>query len=570
MSRRLRARFRPSVEALSCRCLLAVTVSELAIPSHWGAVVAGLDSAIWFPQDDGRLGRMSASGELSSFVVGAQPAEGLAVTSNGDIWFTTNDYQIGRFRPEGAAILFDIPHNASSSAPWRLGAGPDGNLWFTEQSGNKIGRLTPAGSVTEFVIPTDRSLPADICAGPDGNVWFVESNTNAIGRITPGGQITEFPGPSRPITYHGGKSDVTGIVAGHDGNLWFTEQDSGIGRITTAGQITEFRLPSGSATPYAISAGPDGNVWFTDLGANAIGRITPNGQVTEFSIPTPLSLPFGIAAGPGGNIWFGEKNTAQLGRLNVSYTDLGVAINAQPSPATIGKELTYTITVTNHSPDEATNVVITDPLPLELSSVASVTSSQGSPQAILRLEGNALRTTVNAQLGTLGPGSTATITIVSSSLKTGTLTNAVIVQADESDRAAGDNSAAVVTTVAASSSTPPPGGNTTAPAPLFRGEQRLYAGKGKSRKLIGFQLNFSGALDLVSANKISHYRLTQPGRTKRSAPKVIRIKSIRVSQDRLFVALTPGKYDTRKPLVLTVVGLAGARNQPVPTITIKL
>jgi streptogramin lyase len=197
MSRRLRARFRPSVEALSCRCLLAVTVSELAIPSHWGAVVAGLDSAIWFPQDDGRLGRMSASGELSSFVVGAQPAEGLAVTSNGDIWFTTNDYQIGRFRPEGDAILIDIPHNASSAAPWRLAAGPDGNLWFTELTGNKIGRMTPEGSVTEFTIPTDRSLPAGICAGPDGNVWFVESNTNAIGRITTSGQITEFPGPSR-------------------------------------------------------------------------------------------------------------------------------------------------------------------------------------------------------------------------------------------------------------------------------------------------------------------------------------------------------------------------------------
>jgi virginiamycin B lyase len=329
MSRHLRSRFHPSVETKEPRRLLSVTVNEFPIPSHSGAVVAGLDSAIWIPQDDGQLGRMSTTGELTSFGVGAQSTDGLAVTSNGDIWFTTTDYQIGRLRPGGETILFDIPHNASSSAPSRLAAGPDGNLWFTEQSGNQIGRLTPERSVTEFMIPTERSLPAGICAGPDGNVWFTESNSNAI------------------------------------------------------------------------------------------GRITPSGKVTEFSIPTPGSLPLGIAKGPDGNIWFGEKNKAQLGRLNVAYTDLAVAINAQPSPATVGKGMTYTITVTNHSSDEATNVVITDPLPFAMSFVASVTSSQGTSQAIQRLEGDALTTTVIAQLGTLKPGSIATVTIVSSPLNTG-------------------------------------------------------------------------------------------------------------------------------------------------------
>jgi len=567
---RTRHRFQPSVDSLEGRRLLAVTVSEFPIPSHSGAVVAGLDSAIWFPQDDGQLGRMSTAGELTSFAVGARPTEGLAVTSNGDVWFTTTDYQIGRFRPGGEKVLFDIAHDASSSAPWRLAAGPDGNIWFIEQSGNEIGRLTPEGSATEFKIPTERSLPAGICAGPDGNVWFTESNSNAIGRITPSGQITEFPGPSRPLTYHGGKSDVTGITMGPDGNLWFTEQDSGIGRITPTGQTTEFRLPSPTAQPYAITAGPDGNVWFTDLSANAIGRITPNGQVREFSIPTALSLPLGIAKGPDGNIWFGEKNKAQLGRLNVAYTDLAVAINAQPSPATVGKNLTYTVTVTNHGLNQATNVVVTDPLPLRMLSVVSVTSSQGTAQSLQRLEGTDLRTTIIAQLGTLVPGSAATVTIVFSPLKTGIMTNAVIVQADESELAAGHDSANTVTTVAASSTKPPPDGSTTPPAPIFRGEQRLYRGTGKRRKLVGFQLNFSGALDLISANTISHYQLTQPGRTNRSAPKLINIKSVKVSPKGLFVTLTPGKYDSTKPLWLTIRGLAGARHQSVATITTRL
>lgn len=330
------------------------------------------------------------------------------------------------------------------------------------------------------------------------------------------------------------------------------------------------RRGSPTAQPYAIAAGPDGNVWFTDLSANAIGRITPNGQVREFSIPTALSLPLEIAKGPDGNIWFGEKNTALLGRLNVAYTDLAVAITAQPSPATVGTNLTYTVTVTNHGLTRATNVVVADPLPVRMLSVVLATTSQGTAQSLQRLEGTDLRTTVIAQLGTLNPGSTATVTIVFSPLKTGIMTNAVIVQADESELASGHGSANTVTTVAASSTKPPPDGSTTPPAPIFRGEQRLYSGTGKRRKLVGFQLNFSGALELISATTSSHYQLTQPGRTKRSAPKLIRINRVRVSADGLHITLTPGAYDSKKHLQLTIRGLAGARHQSMAAITITL
>ena len=40
-------------------------------------------------------------------------------------------------------------HHAGAS-PFEITAGPDGNLWFTENVGNRIGRITPAGVVTEF------------------------------------------------------------------------------------------------------------------------------------------------------------------------------------------------------------------------------------------------------------------------------------------------------------------------------------------------------------------------------------------------------------------------------------
>jgi peptidylprolyl isomerase len=48
---------------------------------------------------------------------------------------------------------------------------------------NKIGRITPTGTITEFPVPTSKSGPLGISAGPDGNIWFTEINANKIGRI---------------------------------------------------------------------------------------------------------------------------------------------------------------------------------------------------------------------------------------------------------------------------------------------------------------------------------------------------------------------------------------------------
>ncbi len=51
-------------------------------------------------------------------------------------------------------------------------AGPDGNLWFAEYEINKIGRITPGGTITEFLLPTAPAYPLNIATGPDGNLWF--------------------------------------------------------------------------------------------------------------------------------------------------------------------------------------------------------------------------------------------------------------------------------------------------------------------------------------------------------------------------------------------------------------
>jgi hypothetical protein len=166
---------------------------------------------------------------------------------------------IGRITPAGAVTEFPIP--TANSQPYGITAGPDGNLWFTEYLGNRVGRITPAGAVTEFAVPTAGSLPLGITAGPDGNLWFTES-LGTVGRVTPAGAVTEFPTAGSWIT------------AGPDGNLWFTEFfNNKIGRITPAGAATEYPVPTRNSQPYGITAGSDGNLWFTEGVGNKVGRI---------------------------------------------------------------------------------------------------------------------------------------------------------------------------------------------------------------------------------------------------------------------------------------------------------
>ena len=72
-----------------------------------------------------------------------------------------------------AQVTFiEYPIPTSGSVPNGITAGPDGNLWFAERLGVKIGKITTAGVITEFPVPTFGSYPNGITAGPDGNLWF--------------------------------------------------------------------------------------------------------------------------------------------------------------------------------------------------------------------------------------------------------------------------------------------------------------------------------------------------------------------------------------------------------------
>src|ERR1700730_13978538 len=68
-------------------------------------------------------------------------------------------------------VIADYPTVTPSAGPSKPALGSDGNIWFSECTADKIGRITPVGVVTEFAIPI-AGCPTRMALGPDGNIWF--------------------------------------------------------------------------------------------------------------------------------------------------------------------------------------------------------------------------------------------------------------------------------------------------------------------------------------------------------------------------------------------------------------
>lgn len=116
----------------------------------------------------------------------------------------------------------------------------------------------------------------------------------------------------------------------------------------------------------------------------------------------------------------------------VSPADLSVSMGSAPSPVEVGKNLTYTIIVTNNGPADATNVTLTDVLPAGVVYVNG-TASQGT---VLQDQG-----TVTANLGTIVPGASVPVTLVVTPMASSRLVNTATVASSEIDDNGGDNSA---------------------------------------------------------------------------------------------------------------------------------
>lgn len=111
--------------------------------------------------------------------------------------------------------------------------------------------------------------------------------------------------------------------------------------------------------------------------------------------------------------------------------DLVLIKTDPPGRAPTGRNLTYTLTVTNNGPDDASGVSVDDQLPPSVTFVYAA-PSQGTCGQSAGI--------VSCYLGTVGSGGTATIDIVVKPTVAGIITNTASVSASTADPN-GDNNA---------------------------------------------------------------------------------------------------------------------------------
>lgn len=174
-----------------------------------------------------------------------------------------------------------------------------------------------------------------------------------------------------------------------------------------------------AAFPPPVSTNREANIVFAANPGDA-GRMIPAALARS-----PLAELFPA------NDTFGGISSVQ------ATADVSITMTAAPDPVGIGQQVTYTLTVTNHGPDVASEVQVTDWLPAQLSLV-SATPSQGTCTGT---------TTVTCTLNDLDMGGSASVALVVQTLADGTASNTATVTTSAEDPTPENNDATVAITI---------------------------------------------------------------------------------------------------------------------------
>jgi len=270
------------------------------------------DGGVWFTaQRSGHLGWFDpASGRVELVALGAGSSpHGVIVGPDNAAWIT--DSGLGAIVrvgwPDRTVRAFPLPAGTPPANLNTASFAPDGDLWFTGQSG-VIGRLvTKTGTVSVRQAPKGTG-PYGICTTPSGEVWWCSLAGSFIARIDrrSGDSVVVEP----PTRQQGARR----IWSDSHGRLWVSEWFSG--QLSMHDPATKawraWRLPGAAPRPYAVYVDERDQVWVSDFGANAVLRFDPASEAFErFGFPRDGASVRQIL-GRRGEVWLPESGTEHL------------------------------------------------------------------------------------------------------------------------------------------------------------------------------------------------------------------------------------------------------------------
>ncbi len=319
------------------------------------------------------------------------------------------------------------------------------NLTTTQGSGShqagtvtiELGSLASGGSATITIVvavlpsTTGPLLNQAVVTGDNFDPVLLNNSddepTQVIKRIDLSIDKTDTPDPviaGQRLNYtllvtNLGPSDATGVTVEDTlpAGVTYVSATSSQGTVTASGGTL-------TATLGDLDVGAQATITIAvDVAASARGTLVNTASVSGNETETNL-----------------ENNEDQVSTQINTLIDLAIDKTGSPDPVTPGQRLTYTLTVTNAGPSDATGVQVVDTLPSGVVFV-SATSSQGT------VSGSG--STVTAALGNLADGGQATVTILAdvAAAASGTLVNAATVSGSEPETNLNNNTDQVSTTI---------------------------------------------------------------------------------------------------------------------------
>ena len=220
-----------------------------------------------------------------------------------------------------------------------LAVGTDGSVYISDQTNQRVWRVTPNGFARYFAgngafsfagdgLPAVQASfrnPAGIAMGKDGSLYIADQGNNRVRRVAPDGIISTFAGsanvcgPSGAITSDAIYNSVCGngvpaaqarlsappdVAIGPDGSVFIADGLGRVRRVTTDGVIRTFAgsqlntsvgdgglaTLAGIVQPWGIAVGLDGSVYIgqdcastAQLNACRVRRVSPQGIFTTFA-----------------------------------------------------------------------------------------------------------------------------------------------------------------------------------------------------------------------------------------------------------------------------------------------
>jgi uncharacterized repeat protein (TIGR01451 family) len=357
------------------------------------------------------------------------------VVAGGSLTYTVNITNNGPYSAQGVKVT-DI---LSANITYQSATASIGNVTYSSGTVTwDVGTLAASDNATLAIIVTAPSDLGVICnnASVTADTEDQDSTNNSISENT-----TVVPAGSADLSII--KTDNPDPVATGD-NLTYTLSVTNNGPADASGVVVSDTLSANvTYQSYAATAGTanysSGTVTWNigSLASGATANLTIN-----VNAPADTGVITNIAAVNADTLDPNLANNTVSVKTNVvqsSSADLSIIKTDSPDPVATGDNLTYTLTITNNGPADASGVNVIDALP------AGVSFQSATPQI-----GTVIYTSgiVTWNIGNLTAGaSTSMVITVTAPAMPGTITNTATVTAVTTDPVPTNNTSTETTTV---------------------------------------------------------------------------------------------------------------------------